>query len=305
MTSSTALLPSVRAAFGSLIDYAGLFPPARLPFTEAQSEYRTARDGPQAWMLGRFIIQAGALGALPEPLDAPLSVIAEPGFDGLDRVARLRKGGAQIEALEIPLEKSLTPFREQLSFDEILNVLGALEADLAVAGLRELPIFLEIPRSQPWWNALSETMAALARLELGAKLRCGGLTAEAFPSVDEVAAFVAAAASAGVPFKATAGLHHPVRHRDESTGFTMHGFLNVLGAAAFAPRADAATLRAIVAEEETTAFAFEREAFLWRNERAGVAELEATRRAAFVGYGSCSFAEPIADLTAMGILPRA
>ncbi len=305
MTSSTALRPSVRAAFGALIDYAGLFPPARLAPAEARDQYRIARDGPHAWMLGRFIIPAAALDEAAEPFDAAFSAIVEPNVDALDRLARLRAGGARVEALEIPLTERLAPFRDHLSPDEMLNVMGALETDLSVSGLRDLPTFVEIPRAHPWWNALTETMATLSRFNLGAKLRCGGPTADAFPSIGEVAEFVAAAAAAGVRFKATAGLHHPVRHEDASTGFLMHGFLNVLAAAAFAPQADAATLRAIVAEEEVGAFVFAPDSFAWRGLRAGIAQLEAARRDGFVAYGSCSFAEPIADLTAMGLLTSA
>lgn len=302
MTSSTALLPSVRAAFGALIDYAGLFPPARLPLAEASAEYGAARRGPQEWMLGRFIAPAAAL---PVASDAALSVVVEPSAEAFERVARERESGARIEAIETPLNQSVAPFREELSTAERLDVLGALESDLTVNGLRDVAAFVEIPRARPWWDALSETMGMLARLKLGAKLRCGGLSAEAFPSVDEVAAFIAAAAAAGVPFKATAGLHHPIRHLDVSTGFTMHGFLNMLAAAAFASQVDGATLREIVGEEEASAFTFGSDSFAWRDRCVGVAELQATRRAAFVAYGSCSFAEPVADLTAVGLLPRA
>lgn len=292
----------MRAAFGALIDYAGLFPPARLPLAEAVAEYGAARHGPQEWMLGRFIVPAAAF---PGAFDMALSVVVEPSAEAFERVARQRESGTRVEAIEIPLSRSVAPFRAELSSAERLDALGALEADLAVNGLRDVPAFVEIPRARPWWNALSETMETLAYLKLGAKLRCGGLTAEAFPSVDEVAAFVAAAAAARVPFKATAGLHHPVRHRDASTGFTMHGFLNVLAAAALAPHVDIATLREIAAEEEKSAFTFESDSFAWRDRRVGVEELETTRREAFVAYGSCSFAEPVADLTAMGLLPSA
>ena len=43
MTASTELRPSVRAAFAGLIDYAGLFPPARLSLDAARREYDELR----------------------------------------------------------------------------------------------------------------------------------------------------------------------------------------------------------------------------------------------------------------------
>jgi hypothetical protein len=302
MTTSTALRPSVRAALRELIDYAGLFPPAELALDTAVREYEEARAGPYAWMLGRFIIPASQL-PLTATFGAQFSVIVEPSVDALNRLAATRDSGIIVSAIEIPLEKSLTPFRETLSADEILNVLGALEADLAVANLRDIPAFIEIPRAAPWRGMLAETMAALARLELHAKLRCGGVTAEAFPSVDQVAEFIVTAAAANVSFKATAGLHHPVRHRDKATGFMMHGFLNLIAAAALAPRADRETLQRVVAEEDPRAFKFDDESLSWRDQHVTVAQLQQMRRDGFIAYGSCSFSEPVDDLTALGVLP--
>jgi hypothetical protein len=118
-----------------------------------------------------------------------------------------------------------------------------------------------------------------------------------------VGEFIAAAANAGVAFKATAGLHHPVRHVDPATGFTMHGFLNILAAAALAPRLDRETLLRVVAEEDPAAFTFDDTSLRWRDERVELDAIARLRRDAFVSYGSCSFSEPIEDLTALGILP--
>src|SRR5580700_4575401 len=117
--------------------------------------------------------------------------------------------------------------------------------------------------------------------------------------------FVAAASDARTPFKATAGLHHPVRRLDRATGFMMHGFLNLLAAAALAPRVPRETLTAIIAEEDPGAFAFDDTAFAWRDQRVCIAELQTARRSAFVSYGSCSFDDPVEDLTALNLLPPA
>lgn len=302
MTASTAPLASVRTAFTGLIDYAGLFPPAELPLAQARSKYEAARLGPYAWMLGRFIVPASQLTASAEQPGGEYSVIVDPNVDALNRVAGMHAGGVRVAALEIPLTHSASSFHGRLSRDEVLDALGALETDLAVCGLGALPTYVEIPRTQPW-TLLPETMDALSRFGLGAKLRCGGSSASAFPTVDMVADFMVQATRARVPFKATAGLHHPVRHVDPATGFPMHGFLNILAAAALAFNVDRDVLQAIVAEEEPNAFAFDDSSFAWRDRRIGLVELTRTRREAFLSYGSCSFAEPVEDLTALGLLP--
>jgi hypothetical protein len=304
MTTSTALRASVRAAFTALIDYAGLFPPATLPPARARAEYESALGGPQAWMLGRFIVPAVRLFEAADSFNFPLSVIADGDVDVLARLGALRTKGARIEALETPIAKRVSPLRTVLSADEILDVTGELEAAVTSVGLRDLPVYVEIPRTAPWWPMLPAVMDALSRMQLRAKLRCGGVTAEAFPSVKDVAEFIEAAARAGVAFKATAGLHHPVRHVDAATGFTMHGFLNILAAAALAPRLIPEMLMQVVAEEDPAAFTFDDTSFAWRDQRVELAELQRARREAFVGYGSCSFEEPVEDLIALGILPR-
>lgn len=287
MRTSSATAPAVRVALRAFIDYAGLFPPAKLALPQALAEYRAAGEGPQAWMLGRFIVPASLLEQSHEALAIPLSAIVERNPAAFAAVAALRERGARIEAIEIPPATSPLPAAELV----------------AAARRTALPAFLEIPRARLEHDELTAQMNELARDGFGAKLRCGGTTREAFPSVDEVAQFIAAATRASVPFKATAGLHHPVRHLDPATGFPMHGFLNLLAAAALARRVDDATLERIVAEEEPDAFGFEDASFVWRGERIGVEDLANARRTAFVSYGSCSFAEPVADLIALQILP--
>jgi hypothetical protein len=123
----------------------------------------------------------------------------------------------------------------------------------------------------------------------GAKIRCGG---ETVPSVEEVAAFIVACHDAGVPFKATAGLHHPIRSGDR------HGFLNLLAAAVFVD----GDVEAIVAEEDPAAFALNADRFEVHGRRADAAAIAAARAERFIAYGSCSFDEPVEDLTALGIL---
>ncbi len=214
-------------------------------------------------------------------------------------VTEARDAGAAVEALEVALPKLLA------LRDTHVAAVGQLRASLERAGLTGLPTFVEIPRDERWEHVLDPTLESLARLGLRAKIRCGGATADAFPSVDEVVAFLSAAAAAGVAFKATAGLHHPVRGHDAGGAGRMHGFLNILTAAAAARRAGRETLACIVAEEDPAAFRLDETSLWWRDDRINDDEIRAARRDAFVSYGSCSFSEPVADLTSLGLLGAA
>ena len=313
MNASTALRPSVRAAFSSLIDYAGLFPPAKLAMAPAVAEYAAARQGPSSWMLGRFIVPASRVGELLERLPAgpafDLSVIIDAELDPRRWLAALQgrleelaaalssSGRIAAGALEVPLPP-LASRRE--TFDASL---GQLRASLDRAGFAQVPVYAEIPRGHDWIEQLPGAFSAMPRARVMAKIRCGGLDPAAFPSPTEVAAFVREACAAGVAFKATAGLHHPVRHFNAGQGVTMHGFLNLLAAAAFAADCDAETLERIVAEEDPAAFSFDEDSFSWRERRCDAEGLARVRERGFVGYGSCSFDEPVDDLVALNVLP--
>jgi hypothetical protein len=308
--------PSARTALERLIDYAGLFPPAQLAMAPALAEFAGIRSGPHAWMVGRFVVPASrvpelrrALGSRPAPaLSVVLDVSRDPyrWFDeartALASLANLRAHRdpiARVDALEIPLPSLLS---QRETYDAAISQLGAM---LSQAKLRDLPVYAEMPRTERWSDLVPGACAAATRARLSLKVRCGGVTADAFPSPEELAAFVIAAAREGVPFKATAGLHHPVRRLDPETGFTMHGFLNILVACALAVgRTNGAAVLEAIADEDAAAFAFEEDALTWRGRRFEAQEIAAVREHAFVGYGSCSVAEPVEDLTAMAVLPK-
>jgi hypothetical protein len=134
----------------------------------------------------------------------------------------------------------------------------------------------------PLGDGLEEKVAALADRGLRAKVRCGGTT---IPTADALARFLSACRAAGVPFKATAGLHHPLAADGH------HGFLNVIAACAFD---DGAAL--------TQTVELGREGLRWRDRVAGAEALERVRREQLVAVGSCSFFEPVDDLKQLGVL---
>jgi hypothetical protein len=144
---------------------------------------------------------------------------------------------------------------------------------------------------------------AIARRGLRAKIRTGGITPDAFPAIANVAEFLRACKAKGVAFKATAGLHHPLRcvkpltYEPNAPLGTMHGFLNVFLAAALSDQAEA-----VLAENDPGAFAFDDDGASWRGHRVSTEEIIAMRRDFATSFGSCSFEEPIGDLQALGWL---
>jgi hypothetical protein len=134
----------------------------------------------------------------------------------------------------------------------------------------------------PLGDGLEEKVAALAGRGLRAKVRCGGAEV---PTSEALGRFLAVCRKAGVPFKATAGLHHPLAAEGR------HGFLNVIAACAFG---ETAAL--------TGAVELDADALRWRDREAGPDVLARVRREQLVAVGSCSFFEPVEDLREIGIL---
>jgi hypothetical protein len=152
-------------------------------------------------------------------------------------------------------------------------------------------------------------VAAIGAHGLRAKIRTGGVTPDAFPAPGNVVRFLAACVRAGVGFKATAGLHHllrgeyPLTYAPGSATAPMYGFLNVfLAAALLRDGGSDDEAAALLTESDASAFAFGAHGITWGHHRFLPARLAQLRAQVAVSFGSCSFAEPVRDLTALGVL---
>jgi hypothetical protein len=182
------------------------------------------------------------------------------------------------------------------SAEEIRRLSGIIPA--------ELTVYFEFPQS-----SCAECIAAVAGCGRGAKIRTGGETADKFPAPESVIEFIRLCAAANVPFKATAGLHHPLRsvhcftYQPESPSGIMHGFVNVFLAAAFLRAGMEAELAVQLLEEQSPqAFHFDGDGVGWRQHRLSRHEIIAARQGFAVSFGSCSFTEPIDDLRSLHLL---
>ena len=286
--------PPVPALFAGLCDDAALFPPGNAPVAAAVPAHRGYRSAWYADLVGPFLLGADRIAevgaaAAAEPLDVVLVVRAGPAALG-DALARLAERPAlRLAGVELGPDAAGTPA------DAAARCRDALARELppGAAGVVELrrPADGGSARGRAELDAALDLLAAAG---LRAKYRTGGLEPGAFPPAGELAAFVSGCAARALPFKCTAGLHHAVRHTDPATGFTHHGFLNILAATDAALRG---------AEQGVVAGVLECER---GGDLAGaLADTDAAAlRAVFTAYGTCSVAEPLEDLAALGLLTR-
>lgn len=294
---------ALRQLLAGVIDYAGLFPPAKLEMSPAVEEYVRHTKGPDRWLVSRFICPANRLSELAGVLRAnpgtsmPLSVTGT--------------GGPDIDSWETALEsdaKAMTAFEEEFgarapiealeirlpSYSDTLRVIRDLKA------FESIQVFLELP----WGDGQLDAMATIAEEEwIGVKGRTGGVEAAAFPSVDQLASFLQQAVDLDLSFKLTAGLHHPVRHYNDSVQTKMHGFLNALFATVLHDEhgLGVSEIAEILSDEDANSFVLTKDEIRWRELEADLELIEETRQL-FVAYGSCSVDEPVEDLKSLGLL---
>ncbi|HYF62853.1 MAG TPA: hypothetical protein VD886_08550 [Herpetosiphonaceae bacterium] len=289
---------ALHTLLSGLVDYAGLFPPARLDMPAAVNNYASYLRSPEVWALGRFIVPAARLGEfghayadLPSPARQwRLSVLVDDVAAARPRLAAPRPPGSTqplIDAVEV---KAAAP-------EAIRAAMDALPPGITA--------YFELPLG----DGLDELVAALAATGGRAKVRTGGVTADAFPAPDGLLAFIRCCVEHGVPFKATAGLHHPLRaeyrltYEPDSPRGTMYGFLNVfLAAAALHAGEDAAAAGRLLVESDPASLAWDDAGVEWGGLRLDAAALGAARSGCAIAFGSCSFTEPIEDLRALGWL---
>ncbi|MGQ4271710.1 hypothetical protein [Nocardiopsis changdeensis] len=282
------------ALYRSLFDDAALFPPGNAPMGEALPAHRGHRTSSRAAYVGPFLVSDARVAELRAVLSRedgdhpPLGVVVTvPG--GADGVAPAVEAVLADPALRLEgLEVAAPPG----GADGVAAVLNAHLPD-GSGGHGSVQGYVEVSRQGGPEGARAD-LAALASAGLRAKFRTGGVTAQAHPDEDELAAYLYAAVDLGVPFKCTAGLHHAVRHTT-AEGFEQHGFLNVLLAADTLVRGgSAAEAAAVLADRDGGALAA-RAKGLAAGEAAAV-------RAAFRSFGTCSIIEPLEDLIVLGAL---
>jgi hypothetical protein len=332
------MMGALDALMAGIIDYAGLFPPAELPMRPVVENFATYRSGPHREMLGRLIVPAArmaefgecasglragglavdapwSISALGRGGDEPAGLLANASADLADmRTLRDRHGQrVAIDAYEIRLPRVAF---ERSDTGMVADLTAQVTARLGEGAAGPLTPYWEVPLVGDWRRHLPRAIGGIAECNRsragasgsckpwGVKLRTGGVEASAFPSVEQVATVLRLCRTEQLAFKATAGLHHPVRHYSEAVGTKMHGFLNVFGAAVlmYVHDLDGATAACMIEDEDADHFRISERKLEWRHFAASAAECAAARRVFAHGFGSCSFDEPIEGLHELGLM---
>jgi len=291
---------AARAVLSGFIDYAGLFPPASQSMRDAVRSYAAYRCRPDGWALGRFVVPAARLReweeavadlpADPEGKAWPLSCLLGP-----DRAEDLA---------------TITGFRDRSAGGTAS--IAAVEARVETAGdvewLRSrvgsaTELYLEVPRDGT--APVVSILEPIQRAGAYAKVRAGGIRAEEIPPPGLILRFLEEAARRKVPFKATAGLHHPVRrmapltYAPGSASALMFGYLNVVLAATvlWARRPADEAERFLLAQNPAT-LAIGDASLCWEGLEVSVEEIARARREFMRSMGSCSFTEPVEEIPA-------
>lgn len=329
-SSDSLVTPSLQALLHESLDYAGLFPPADLSLRRALQNYARYRDEQEEWMLSRFVLpvrrlpdltsyrellkkgdpyQFSVLGTGGGDADTFLAAFARD-LDVIESFGTDHPERTQVDVMEVALPDSLIGASQA----DLSSFLEAVNRKLITSGTAKLDLFLEIPVQHAPLKSLSALCAAVAdhnsqqavpaRTLMGLKMRCGGAEPADVPAAGDAAALIAACRDAGVSFKATAGLHHPVRHYDEGLDTEMHGFLNIFAAAGLAAEhtLDRADIQAILREESADHFRFLKNALSWRNLTVPLDGIRHARDTLAVSFGSCSFEDPIDHLRDLELL---
>jgi hypothetical protein len=284
---------SIPGYLSGFVDDAAIFPPAGTPLEQAVSEHAAHRTSVYADLVGGFVVSDVKVADLARlvsddhPLD--LNLVVTGGAGAIEPAVTWvsRSEGMRLRALEFALRDEDDLAHNARRLVSVVDSLGDALDEVVVHAEPPIP---HGPPPHGWLAALDE----LAAREIACKFRTGGMSADLFPSPERLATCLESSLDRELPFKCTAGLHHAVHHVDEATGFTHHGFLNVLLATRTSlDGGDTGDVVRVLEETDGEALA------------ARVADdpeaVERTRRW-FTSFGSCSVLEVHEDLVELGLL---
>jgi hypothetical protein len=293
-------MTSLRPFLSAIVDYAGLFPPASLDMRAAVNSYAKYLDGEESDLLGRFVLPVGRLDEFAAEAEALIARNGEPWQLSAIASRSLSETRTLIEHFNAAHTRRAVCDTVEMtvtSHDDVRNAAAEFPEEIA--------LFLEVPIVADPVYLITE----IAETSASAKIRTGGIVESAVPSPDQVLRFISTCVEQGVPFKATAGLHHAIRgmypltYEPDAPTAMLFGYLNIFFASAFsaAGSSEGAVLGAL---EETNPAAFKvDETGVWWQDHVVVHEqLTVVRQAVATSFGSCSFIEPVAEARNLNLI---
>lgn len=302
---------TLKELLSEILDYAGVYPPAKLDFTSSYANYCTYQKSPKAFMLGSFVCPVTNLEDLraSQPSEPPIdvTVISSPIQSQEDFFRQLE---SDVENTKSYFSNAI-PSHELHSFETRLISYNTdvEECEKVLSKLyavnKNTKFFLEVPFLDGWENSVPEIISRISEQTIcNAKIRTGGLNQNAFPNVKQLQQFIYSCANNELPFKATAGLHHPVTHWDDEIKVNMHGFFNVfLSAIYMYHNYEHEIVEKILSSQNPLDFQFYDEYAVICDTKITLEEIEQGRTFA-LSFGSCSLDEPVEHLVSLGYIDK-
>jgi hypothetical protein len=267
--------------YAGLVDDASLLPPSPIGLADAVAKHHEHAAAWYRGLVGSLLVPASTVGIEQIPRLTAGLIGDVPAAALPATVEKLRASGVVVEHVEAAVAR-----RGEDPQPGVATLCRFAEAQ------NGLPLFAEIPLSWGLLSALDSVAEARAGgLSIAPKFRVGGLAAELFPTPVELAAVICACRDRQLPFKLAAGLRHATRHTDPETGFTHHGFLNVLVATVIAAGGGEVA-------EVAEALAATHPVPLVEPARAH----RDGPRPLFVGFGAANVVEPLTELVRLGLI---
>lgn len=305
-----------------LFDYAGLFPPTALEFDEAlRTSAASAEKLKRPGIIGAdFVLGFDLL------KDLTSDRLREQGFPKAKTV-RLAVLGPSINNPE-PVEharqiKSIQEFNEAHTGETVRQRIVSYEVKLNIndfehrenarvavdrvrreLGTQSIRLYLEPDWDenawesnwQWFWETLDALNASPEHPSVCPKVRGVGPTAI---TLERLARIIPCVNQRSLPFKATAGLHHPLIESDRYKNTL--GFIGLAAALRLQRKLGPekfpeAAMLACLQETDPGSFSFE-EGLKWKDSSMTLEELRDAVLSQPFGIGSCSLSEPDADLT--------
>lgn len=324
------MMKAFKSFMNGIIDYAGMFPPANLELKPAFQNYLNYISSDDEWMMDKFVCSMKSFGTIADTNTDVYKLLKNYTSERRVSFSLLLTGGKTAKEFLKSFETDLKQVNDFIGNNDVeinsfevkipnelfdkfnTNALKIFFKDyrdmLNSFDKQESSVFFEPPVNDNYKFVFEKFAHTAAEIidenRKGFKLRTGGITPELFPSTEQVSFALKTCRDNKVRFKATAGLHHPVRHYNDSVSTKMHGFLNIFGAGvlAYSNLLSLKEINEIIQDEHSVSFVFTEDKFKWNDIPADADSITNARKEFVNSFGSCSFDEPKDDLKNLNLL---